>query len=100
AVCELTSPGVSRDNSFPQLAVEGGVVLARFEQSRVLAEHLGSGVTSQPGKRGIDPKDDALAIGDQNRVSGGLERSGLEEGWSFAFAQHFRLDLGIDNFLF
>ena len=78
AVDDLPVPGSPGPDGLPEVMVERRIVTSRFEDAGRAADGLVGVVTGQLREPRIGPDDGALAVGDQDAVDRGLERSALE----------------------
>src|SRR5712692_5469556 len=67
SVLDLAFPRVAAHDRRPQRIVDFGRRLPRFEDTRVLPEHLASRVPADLGEPLVDVLDDARWIGDEDR---------------------------------
>ena len=77
-VDQLAVPGISSGNGFPEFGIKLLGMAARLEQACRLAQDLLSGIACETGESRIDPEDFALAVGNDDAVDGGVERTRLQ----------------------
>ena len=73
-VGEVAAPCFAGEDGGPKILVKLLVVLPGLEQSRIFAHNLFGSVAGQAGEGGVDPKYDALAVSDDDRVRSGFQR--------------------------
>jgi len=72
-VVKLTPPGSAGCDGFPEVAVERRILLSGFEESGMLAKHLGAAVAGGIFKGWVHVFDDAFAVGDDDGIGALLD---------------------------
>ena len=73
-VDEMSAPDLALRQHAPQPPIKFGILLAAFQQSRALPQHLGARVTGSFFKRRIGIQNNPLRISDNNGLGGLLDR--------------------------
>ena len=77
-VHDRPGPRVAARHRLPEMGVERGVVAAGLQDARVPPDELVGGVARDRARRGVDPRDRARAVRDDDAVRGGAQRRGLD----------------------
>ncbi|MBZ0114186.1 MAG: hypothetical protein K8J08_17120 [Thermoanaerobaculia bacterium] len=83
-VLDLASPNNAGEGRLPEIAEENRPATAILQHTRIASHQLVEGVARHCDQGRISPFDDAVAIGDQDAGSGGLERSAEQAQWRLA----------------